>query len=93
MSGHHPHERPERERPLLPVRRTPARRVPDAYDLAAAAPAPNYEAGSQFAAIIHRQVAAERRAAGEPEAAPLPATMPAHLRHGPGSQTAVAFYR
>ncbi len=59
---------------------------------------PHDGAGSQFASIIHRQVAAERAArraaAGEPEPPPPLATnMPARLRQGPGSQTAAAFYR
>jgi len=98
MSDHHPHERPEHERPTPSARRTPSQRVQDAYNQEAAVAPPNYGAGSQFASIIHRQVAAERAArratAGEPEPPPpLAMNMPARLRQGPGSQTAAAFYR
>ncbi len=54
---------------------------------------PHDGAGRQFASILHRKVAAERRAAGEPEPVPLPASLPAHLRQGPGSYTVAWFYR
>ncbi len=98
MSDYHPHERPEHERPTPSARRTPPQRVQDAYNQEAAVAPPNYAAGSQFASIIHRQVAAERAArratAWESEPPPPLATnMPVRLRQGPGSQTAAAFYR
>jgi len=98
MSDHHPHERPEREHTTSSPRRDHSNHslAPD-HDTPPTN-RPNYEAGSQTVGVIHRQVAAERAArraaAGEPEPPPLLETnMPAHMRHGPGSQTANAFYQ
>ncbi len=91
MGGYERHEGSEHERPGPSARRIPARQAQDAYDQAPAPPHP--EAGSQFTSIIRRQVAAERAAKGEPKPELLPTNMPAHLRQGPGSQTANAFYQ